>query len=79
MPINEDSVGSVVRFYRDGWRCGHLEELNGACAMIRPIGGGANKRRLAKIPLCDVEEMEQPLHTHSVTDETPAPGPKAAE
>jgi hypothetical protein len=60
MALDETAIGSVVRFYRDGWRCGHLEELEPPFARIRPIGGGANKRRLAKIPLYDVEEMEQP-------------------
>jgi hypothetical protein len=60
MPLDETAIGSVLRFYRDGWRCGHLEELEPPFARIRPIGGGANKHRLAKIPLYDVEEMEQP-------------------
>jgi hypothetical protein len=59
MPLDESKIGSVVRFYRDGWRCGHLEELDDKFARIRPIGGGSSKHRLAKIPLFDVEEMEQ--------------------
>jgi hypothetical protein len=60
MPLDKTAIGSIVRFYKDGWRCGHLEELDAKFARIRPIGGGATKHRLAKIPLFDVEAMEQP-------------------
>lgn len=33
----EVEVGTTVRYYRNGWRIGHLEELDGKQARIRPV------------------------------------------
>jgi hypothetical protein len=41
------TVGTTVRYYLNGWRIGHLEEINGRLARIRPVG--AYKRQGALV------------------------------
>lgn len=48
--------GSLVRYYDEGWRTGHIEEIIGKIAKIKPIAGyKAANPRCVKIPIGDVE------------------------
>ena len=50
-------VGALVRYYLEGWRCGHIESSKGATAKVRPMAGryAASAPRLVNVPLTDIE------------------------
>lgn len=50
-------VGGLVRYYLNGWRVGHLEEVLGVASVkIRPIKLGA-QARLVTVGLDDMKEV----------------------
>jgi hypothetical protein len=56
------TVGSLVRYYDDGWRYGHLEEVKKGIAIVRPIVSKyAATPRCAKVPAVDVQIEKEKL------------------
>lgn len=51
------SVGDMVRFHRNGWRCGHLESIDGALAKIRPVAPRGRDVRTVNVPLDDITAL----------------------
>ena len=47
-------VGTIIRYYLNGWRFGTLEAIEGALAVIKPAG---NKKSV-HLPLEDVDFEE---------------------
>ncbi len=48
-------IGSLVRYYDEGWRTGSLESVKGKIARIRPLAGfRAEPKRCVKSPIGDV-------------------------
>jgi hypothetical protein len=46
-------VGTTVRYYFNGWRIGHLEEIKGKLARIRPMAAYDHNPRCRWVPLTD--------------------------
>ena len=53
-------VGTTVRYYLNGWRCGQLESIDGPLVAIKPVSHKA-KVRSVHIPLEDVDFEEVSL------------------
>lgn len=54
------TVGSLVFYYDEGWRTGHLEEIKGKTARIRPIVSKyAAIPRCVRVPAEDVKEIKE--------------------
>lgn len=49
------SVGALVRYYLDGYRCGYLESIHGATVKVRPIGAkNGSPPRAVTVPITDI-------------------------
>ena len=50
-------LNKLVRYYREGWRCGTLVSLKGATARIRPVASHNSTKHLrcVMIPTADIE------------------------
>lgn len=58
--VPDARLGKLVRYYDEGWRCGHLEDVKGQIAYIRPIGAyKAAPGRLVRVPLDNIEVEPQ--------------------
>lgn len=56
LPEGFPAVGSLVRYYSEGWRTGTLDSTKGNTAFIRPIAGfKAAQPNRVKVALSDVE------------------------
>lgn len=52
-------IGSLVRFYREGWYTGTLESIENYVCLIRPIAAkGAAKKRVVRVHQEDVENLD---------------------
>jgi hypothetical protein len=49
-------IGGLVSYYLNGWRAGHLEEINGAAIRVRPIGPG-HAPKLITVGVDDLKEV----------------------
>lgn len=47
-------IGGLVRYYKNGWRAGHLSAVEGRIAKIMPIAGKSHAVRNVNILLDDV-------------------------
>lgn len=48
-------AGSLVRYYRDGWRIGHILDVDKDGAKIKPIGAIGASPNTIHVPTADVE------------------------
>ena len=57
-PIPPVGIGSLVCYYAEGWRYGHLESVKGTTARVRPIGSkyGSSPPRLVTVQLDNIKE-----------------------
>jgi hypothetical protein len=45
-------LGTKVRYYHEGWRCGIIKSISKVTAMIKPLGP---KKRNVMIPIEDID------------------------
>lgn len=59
MSSEELTVGELVRYYREGWRAGHVEQILTNAVYVRPIPPrkGA-KIRAVMVPPEDVQKLK---------------------
>jgi hypothetical protein len=48
-PAPDPRIGSLVRFYDEGWRHGYLEKVEKGSAFVRAIAGSGLASRLSKV------------------------------
>lgn len=55
----KNAIGSLVRYYLDGWRYGHLVADNGNTCVVTPISAyKATQPKNVRVPTTDVEKSD---------------------
>lgn len=56
----KNAIGSLVRYYLEGWRYGHLVSDNGNTSVVAPISAyKASQPKNVRVPTIDVEKSDQ--------------------
>lgn len=55
----KNPIGSLVRYYLEGWRYGHLVADNGNTSIVSPIAAfKATQPKNVRVPTMDVEKSD---------------------